>query len=114
MFSRSCRDLSDALNKVNAVVRSWRLHHRTAGPLLTFHGRSTLSCEGWMNYYGAFYRSALYRLLTPSMPICCVGFAASIDVAGTQEGARPHGIRGHPRSPFFAHWAWVNTLPAVW
>ncbi|BBX73422.1 hypothetical protein MSHI_13280 [Mycobacterium shinjukuense] len=50
----------DALKKIGREVRSWRLHHRTGH---TFAGlASTINpiVRGWMNYYGAFYRSALY------------------------------------------------------
>ena len=53
-----------ALKKIGAEVRSWRLHLRTGR---TFAGLARIInpiVRGWRQYYGAFYRSALYPLLT--------------------------------------------------
>jgi RNA-directed DNA polymerase len=52
-----------ALNKISAEVRSWRLHRHsdyTIGQLARWINPIV---RGWMQYYGAFYRSALYPLL---------------------------------------------------
>ena len=53
----------EALKKVSAEVRSWRLHRRVnleAGQIARWINPKV---RGWMTYYGAFNRSALYPLL---------------------------------------------------
>src|SRR5260370_25970798 len=53
----------DALTKISAEVRSWGLHTRTT---LAEKDRArwiNRVIEGWMNYYGEFYKPALYPLL---------------------------------------------------
>ena len=41
--------------------RSWRLHHRTGHTFADLARRINPIVRGWMQYYGAFYRSALAR-----------------------------------------------------
>lgn len=53
----------DALKKIGAVLRSWRLHQRTNQPFADLARRINPIVRGWMNYYGAFYRSALTPFL---------------------------------------------------
>ena len=53
----------DALNKISAEVRSWRLHLRTGHTFKDLARRINPIVAGWMQYYGAFYRSALSPLL---------------------------------------------------
>jgi group II intron reverse transcriptase/maturase len=53
----------DALKKMGQAVRRWRVHRRTD---LDFAGLARMInpvVRGWMNYYGAFYPSALSTLL---------------------------------------------------
>lgn len=52
-----------ALSRIIAKMRSWRLHHRTHLPDADLARRINPIVRGWMNYYGAFYKSALYPLL---------------------------------------------------
>ena len=52
-----------ALRKISAEVRSWRLHHRTHLTEKDLARQINPIVRGWMNYYGAFYRSALHPLL---------------------------------------------------
>ena len=52
-----------ALSRISAQVRSWRLHHRTHLTEADLARRINPIVRGWMNYYGAFYKSALYPLL---------------------------------------------------
>ncbi len=54
---------SQALSRISADVRSWRLHHRTHLTEADLARRINPIVRGWMNYYGAFYKSALYPLL---------------------------------------------------
>ena len=53
-----------ALKRIGAEVRSWRLHHRTGHTFADLARRINPIVRGWMQYYGAFYRSALYQLLS--------------------------------------------------
>jgi group II intron reverse transcriptase/maturase len=53
----------DALNKISAAVRSWRLHLRIGHTFKDLARRINPIVAGWMQYYGAFYRSALSPLL---------------------------------------------------
>ena len=52
--------------------------------------------RGWMQYYGRFYRSALYPLLTASIPTCCGGFDRSTNGCGLHEGQGGLAARHHP------------------
>ena len=52
-----------ALNKVSAQVRRWRLHVHTGHTLAELARRINPIVRGWMQYYGAFNRTALYPLL---------------------------------------------------
>ena len=53
-----------ALKRISAEVRSWRLHRRTGHTFADLARRINPIVRGWMQYYGAFYRSALYPLLS--------------------------------------------------
>lgn len=53
----------DALAKLSDQVRRWRLHLRTGYDLAELARRLNPIVRGWMQYYGAFYRSALHPLL---------------------------------------------------
>jgi len=53
----------DALNKISGEVRRWRLHRRTGRTMGEIANQINPIVRGWMQYYGAFYRSALYPLL---------------------------------------------------
>jgi RNA-directed DNA polymerase len=54
---------TDALHKVSAQVRSWRVHLRTGHTLTELAHAINPIVRGWMQYYGAFYRTALHPLL---------------------------------------------------
>jgi len=52
-----------ALGRLSAAVRRWRRHRWTGLSLTDVAQRINLIVRGWMQYYGAFYRTALYPLL---------------------------------------------------
>ena len=52
-----------ALKAISREVRQWRLHRRTRLDLADLAERINPIVRGWMNYYGRFHRSQLYRLL---------------------------------------------------
>ena len=105
---------TDALNRISAEVRSWRLHRRTG---LTFKDLSrhiNPIVAGWMQYYGAFYRSALYPLLS-RINTYLVGWIRKKykRLQGKKKALQCwQGITGrHPR--MFAHWKWVPSVQRV-
>ena len=53
----------DALKKISAEVRSWRLHRHMEMTSADIARWINPNVRGWMNYYGAFRRSELYPLL---------------------------------------------------
>jgi len=53
----------DALNKMSREVRSWRIHLHTRYTLAEVADWTNPVVRGWMQYYGAFYRSALLTFL---------------------------------------------------
>jgi RNA-directed DNA polymerase len=53
----------DALKRISEQVRSWRLHQHTGYTLGELARWINPIVRGWMQYYGAFYRSALYPVL---------------------------------------------------
>jgi len=58
----------DALTKIGAQVRSWGLHRKHDLSAADLARWVNPVVRGWMNYYGAFYRSALYPLLGEDVP----------------------------------------------
>jgi RNA-directed DNA polymerase len=53
----------DALKKMSAELRSWRLHRRVSSSEADLARMINPVVRGWMAYYGAFYRRALHPLL---------------------------------------------------
>jgi RNA-directed DNA polymerase len=54
---------SDALTKISRTVRSWRLHRRIGHSFAELARAINPIVRGWMQYYGAYYRTLLYPLL---------------------------------------------------
>ncbi|WP_405430923.1 group II intron maturase-specific domain-containing protein [Micromonospora sp. NBC_00617] len=105
----------DALKKIGAQVRSWRLHQRTNQSFADLARKINPVVRGWMNYYGAFYRSALYPLLTRINAYLMRWVRKKYRrLKGRRKAQQAwQGVtERYPR--FFAHWTWVNTGPAVW
>ncbi len=53
----------DALKKISAEVRSWRLHRWVSSDGREIAELINPKIRGWMAYYGAFYPSGLYPVL---------------------------------------------------
>ncbi len=62
----------NALIAIGARVRSWRLHKCTQFSEADLARWINPIVRGWMSYYGAFYRSALYPLLARINAYCLV------------------------------------------
>ena len=105
----------DALNRISAQVRSWRLHRRTGLSEADLARWINPIVRGWMNYYGAFYRSALYPLLTRINAYLVRWLRKKHPRLRGRKKAQDAWARACEQRPrYFAHWAWVMTVPAVW
>jgi RNA-directed DNA polymerase len=105
----------DALKKLSAEVRSWRLHNRTGHTFGDLARRINPIVRGWMQYYGTFHRSALYPLLSR------INAYLVRWIRNKYKRLRPvkktiqcwQGITArYPR--MLAHWVWVPSVPRVW
>ena len=105
----------DALKKMGMQVRTWRLHHRIGSSEHDLARLVNPVVRGWMQYYGAFYRSALYPLLARINAYVMRWSRKKYKRLRGRKAAQAQwatAVKLRPR--FFAHWAWVNTVPAVW
>jgi group II intron reverse transcriptase/maturase len=103
---------TDALNKVSREVRGWRLHHRTGHTVTELARWINPIVSGWMDYYGAFYRSALYPLLQRINAYLMRWTRKKYKRLRGFKKAKNcwEGITSrHPR--MFAHWRWAR---AAW
>jgi RNA-directed DNA polymerase len=105
----------DALNKISAELRSWRLHRYTEVSEADIARRINPIVRGWMNYYGAFYRSALYPLLTRINAYLMRWLRKKFKrLRGRKKAQQAWDRAVTTRPTFFAHWVWVPSVPAVW
>jgi hypothetical protein len=105
----------DALAKMSAEVRRWRLHLRTWHTMGSLAREINPVVRGWMQYYGAFYRSALLPLLRRINAYLMRWLRKKHKRLRGRKKAQEAWTRAVTTRPrFFAHWAWVNTVPAVW
>jgi group II intron reverse transcriptase/maturase len=105
----------DALKRLNAEVRSWRLHNRTGHTFGDLARRINPIVRGWMQYYGAFHRSALYPLLSRINAYLVRWIRNKYKRLRAVKKAIEcwRGItERHPR--LLAHWAWVPSAQRVW
>ena len=99
----------DAQNKISGQIRRWRLHRWIGLTLAELARQINPVVRGWMQYYGAFYRSALHPLLSR------INAYLMRWIRNKYKRLRPikkatacwqRITRQHPR--LFAHWAWVH------
>lgn len=105
----------DALNRIGAEVRSWRLHLRTGHTFKALARRINPVVAGWMRYYGEFYRSALYPLLARINAYLLRWVRKKYKRLRAKKKAMEcwRGVvERHPR--MLAHWKWVPSVPRVW
>jgi RNA-directed DNA polymerase len=102
----------DALNRINADVRSWRLHLRTGHTLKDLARRINPIVAGWMQYYGAFYRSALYPLLSRINAYLVCWIRKKYKRLRAKKKAMTCWRGATERYPrMFAHWKWIASAP---
>jgi RNA-directed DNA polymerase len=101
----------DALNKISAAVRSWRLHLRTGHTFKDLARRINPIVAGWMQYYGAFYRSALSPLLQRINAYLMRWIRKKYKRLRGKKKARECWQGITRRCPLmFAHWKWVPSV----
>ncbi len=99
----------DALKKISAEVRSWRLHTRTTLTEKDLARWINPVIQGWMNYYGEFYKTALYPLLRRINGYLMRWLRKKYRRLRTFKKAHAawrRTTRQYPR--FFAQWRWVH------
>ncbi len=105
----------DALKKMSERVRSWRLHLRTDLSESDLARWINPVVRGWMQYYGAFYRSELYPLLGRINSYLMRWMRKKYKRLRKRKKAHrawERAVTSRPR--FFAHWAWIPSVPRVW
>jgi group II intron reverse transcriptase/maturase len=105
----------EALSRISSEVRSWRLHHRTHLTEADLARMMNPIVRGWMNYYGAFYKSALHPLLARINAYLMRWLRKKYERLRGRKKAQDawnQAIKQRPK--FFAHWAWTTHAPRVW
>ena len=69
----------EALKRISAQVRAWRLHLRTGHTFAELAREINPVVRGWMQYYGAFYQTALYSVLSDMAGTSGLGLQRSQD-----------------------------------
>ncbi|MFG2394853.1 group II intron reverse transcriptase/maturase, partial [Streptomyces lavendulae] len=106
---------NDALKKLGSRVRSWRLHRHTEVSETDLARLVNPVVRGWVQYYGAFCRSALYPLLGRINAYLMRWIRKKYKRLRGRKKAQDAWNRTVERRPrFFAHWAWVPSVPVVW
>ncbi len=101
----------DALNKISARVRSLRLHLRTGHTLADLARMLNPLVRGWMEYYGAFYRTALYPFLQRINAYLVRWLRKKYKRLRGFKKARAAWQRITKQDPLlFAHWKWVHSF----
>jgi group II intron reverse transcriptase/maturase len=101
----------EALKKISGEVRRWRLHRRIGHTLAEIARWINPIVRGWLQYYGAFHRSALQLLLT-RINTYLVRWLRNkfkrLKPFKKAKAAWQRVIRQYPKA--FAHWVWASTF----
>ena len=101
----------DALKKISAEVRSWRLHTHTTLTEKDLARWINPVIQGWMNYYGMFYKTALYPLLRRINGYLMRWLRKKYKRLRTFKKAHAAWERVTAQYPrFFAQWQWVHAF----
>ena len=99
----------DALKKISAEVRSWRLHRWVSSGGREIAKLVNPKIRGWMAYYGAFYPSALYPVLQRINTYLLRWIMKKYKKHSTwKKAAKVLADAAANRPRYFAHWAWVK------
>lgn len=79
-----------AANKIRKEIRSWKMHLRSDKSLTDLAKMFNAQIQGWVNYYGRYYKSAMYP------------FVKNIELYLIRWGMRKYkSLRGHKRRTKF-------------
>ena len=53
----------NAANRIKKEIRSWKIHLRSDKNLTDLARMFNAQVQGWINYYGRYYKSAMYPFL---------------------------------------------------
>jgi group II intron reverse transcriptase/maturase len=99
----------DALNKISAEIRSWRLHRWVNSDGREIAMLINPKIRGWMACYGAFYRSALYPVLRRISTYLLRWVMNTYNKLRTwKKATRAMAEAAETRPQYFAHRAWVK------
>jgi len=99
----------DALKKISAEIRSWRLHRWVSSDGREIAKLINPKVRGWMAYYGAFYPSALYPVLRRINTYLMRWVMNKYRKWRTwKKATRALMDAATTRPRYFAHWAWVK------
>lgn len=96
-----------ALKRISAEIRRWRLHLRSDQSLESLARRCNAKIRGWLTYYGAYYKSALYPVLK-RLNRYLVRWVRRKYKRRKHQRRATHWLRRIARreSGMFAHWQW--------
>ena len=101
----------DVLKAKGQQVREWRIHKRVGSELAELAAWINPVVRGWMNYYGQFNRSRLYRLLQRINTYIVRWARNKYRRLGSLKKAKRWWTGLVDREPgLFAHWAWISTF----
>lgn len=95
-----------ALKRLSKTVRSWRLHRRTTWETTDLARMINPVIRGRVNYYGRYYRSALYPLLD-RINTYLPRWIQKKYRAGMKPALRRLAEAHTLRPEYFAHWTWT-------
>ena len=103
-----------ALKRISGLVRSWQLHRHVRLNFADLARWINPVVRGWMQYYGAFYRSELYALFAR------INTYLMRWIRKKYKRLRPWRasircwsgiVERYPR--LFAHWKWLTSMPSA-
>jgi group II intron reverse transcriptase/maturase len=96
-----------AAKSIRQSIRSWRLHRRSESTLEALAHDINPVLRGWINYYGGYYRSALYRVFNfVDVYLTRWAMMKYKDLRQRRTRAREWVGRIQQRQPnLFVHWA---------
>ena len=100
---------TQALNRISGEVRRWRLHRWLSRTIGEIAREINPIVRGWMQYYGAFYRSALYPVLQRVNAYLMRWIRDKYRRLRSMKKAMAAWQRVTSQYPrLFAHWAWAS------
>jgi len=100
-----------ALKDKSRQVRRWRMHRHTTDDLADLAEWINPIVRGWMNYYGAFYRSELYGLLQRINTYLMRWARKKFKRLRVYKRCKAWWERLVQQQPdLFAHWAWMRAF----